>query len=314
MTPYAMSLLSRLQRYPALTADRSTSVNIEELMQMYCYSLDLSPFEEGRQVVLYLLQKHKAALVPHMERLPEMLGRHSAKLMELMRVLIAAENQPNPPISHMVATKGNFLSVKDALHKLYDGRQRGDFELAIKGTNKKLRAHSYVLYASWPYFRHMFDANPKEKEQMRLELPGAGQDGGISWELLELIVELCYRPEVLQKQRERVHAALALDVLAIANLYLLDHDGDEQKKSTGALDGLVELAQCQVVSGLTVDVCVEVFTKATEYGLEETAEAARNMIVNNIKILMADPNRRKEIRSLPTDVQLDLLWSCVTKF
>lgn len=243
MKSVAMSLLSRLQSYPAVDNRSKSAVNVEELVQLYCYSLDLNPFDEGQHVALYLLQKHKAALASYTKRLPELLGKHANKLMGLMQVLQATGNaEPTAPITaQMLGAISDFMTVKDALRKLYEQHEKGDFEIAIKGTDQKLRAHSFVLYALWPYFRLLFDTNMKEKQQMRLELPAVGQDGGISLEMLELIVELCYNPDALSE--ERVNEALALDALAIANLYLLDFEGEGQ--SDGPLDHLAKFAESQ---------------------------------------------------------------------
>lgn len=61
MKPVAYKLLDQLQKFPATVAQDQT-LDIEELVRLYCYSLDLSPFEDGRKVAVYLLQKQSALL------------------------------------------------------------------------------------------------------------------------------------------------------------------------------------------------------------------------------------------------------------
>jgi hypothetical protein len=311
MKPHAMSLLSTLQQYPS-SSTLSKQVDAKELVNLYRYSLDLHPFDLGHKVATYLLQKHKEHLAPHTASLQQWLGAHEAKFLSLVQLLLLPNDKLSEPITAemLSSAKGNLLSVEETLIKLYECRGQGDFEIKIKGSKTAERVHSYVLYANWPYFRAMYDTGLKEKREGCLELPGVGEDGGMALEVLQLLIELCYKPDMPpQDLKKRLNAAVAMHVLSAADLYSRNHEDG----SDGVLDKLVELADTQVANGLTLDVCINVFKQATSYGLDEIAERAREMISQNIKALLADPKHRKEIRSLPSDMQWDLVWTCLAK-
>lgn len=54
---------------------------------------------------------------------------------------------------------------------------------AVVGTDKHAqKAHSYVLYAQWPFFHQIHDAGNKEKRKRRLELAAGERNGGFSLE------------------------------------------------------------------------------------------------------------------------------------
>ena len=134
----------------------------------------------------------------------------------------------------------------------------------------------------------------REKQQKLLKLPGVGSDGAMHPKVLELIIELTYK-RVLENAPNRLDAALALHLLATADLYLLPH-GDEQMKggdaSVGLLSQLVDVANAQVQFGLTVDCCVEVFKVATEMKRTDVAARAKAMIVANKSKILADPAKK----------------------
>jgi hypothetical protein len=250
MKSYAFLLLVRLQKFSIAAIQAQQTVSIQDLVQLYCYSLDLSPFDAGQKVAVYLLQKHIALLRPHMKSLPQWLGKHSDKLMDLVQAFAVPVDSVAAPItSQMIATKGNFLPLADTLVKLYSERHKADFEITIKKTGICEKVHSYVMYSMWPYFRHMYDANTKEKQQRRLELPAVGEDGGMSPQILQLIIEMCYKPGMKDLRQRLSDAATAMQILSISNLYLVNHDDD----AVGTFDGLLALAQRQTTSGINAD-------------------------------------------------------------
>jgi hypothetical protein len=247
MKPHAFSLLARLQCYPTTPAQKQ-KVNVQELVQLYCYCLDLKPFEEGRQVALFLLQKHSTELKPHMASVPQWLGKHADAFINLIQDLIGAFDPTKVPITpSMLAEKGNFASVAAVLEALYAERASGDFDIIIKGA-KPEKVHSYVMYARWPYFRQMYDANMKEKRQGKLALPASNEDGGMAPELLQLIIALCYKPNMLRDNSGQiVTLPVAIQLLSISDLYFLDL-GDES--IAGAWKSALEVARVVVVKNM----------------------------------------------------------------
>jgi hypothetical protein len=81
MQSQALTRLSRLQMTEPLDP--------QDLIKLYCYSLDLNPFDLGRQVVVYLLKQHKQYLAPRTPSLPQWLG--SWKIVGVGAVFIATE-------------------------------------------------------------------------------------------------------------------------------------------------------------------------------------------------------------------------------
>jgi hypothetical protein len=56
MKAHAFSLLGRLQKFSIDAIQAQQTVSIQDLVQLYCYSLDLSSFDAGQKVAVYLLQ------------------------------------------------------------------------------------------------------------------------------------------------------------------------------------------------------------------------------------------------------------------
>jgi transposase len=78
-----------------------------------------------------------------------------------------------------------------------------------------------------------------------------------------------------------------MHTLLVAKLYLVSHEDD----SKGVLDDLAALAKSRVTERLTLETCIDVFEHATNYGMEDIAERAGEVISQNIKL--ADPKRRR---------------------
>jgi hypothetical protein len=303
MKSHAFLLLVRLQKFSIDAIQPQQTVSIQDLVQLYCYSLDLSPFDAGQKVAVYLLQKHIALLRPHMESLPQWLGKHSDKLMELVQAFVAPVDSVAAPItSQMIATKGNFLPLADTLVKLYSERHKANFEITIKKTDICEKVHSYVMYSMWPYFRHMYDANTKEKQQHRLELPAVGDDGGMSPQVLQLIIEMCYKPSMKDLTQRVSDVATAMQILLIANLYLINHDDGAE----GTFDRLIASAQHKIDTGLNADVCIDVFKQATALGLVDVANSARKVIFTNIGTLLSTPIHHDALRKLSQEMLFEL--------
>jgi hypothetical protein len=309
MKPFAFSLLDRLQRHPA-TDTQKKGLNTQDLVETYAYCLDLNPFDEGHMAMLYLLQKNAMQLRPHMKSVPQWLGKHADTFIDLVQDLMVPFDTLELPITaEMLAAKGNFLGLAETFEALYRIRHDGDFEISIKGDEAEM-VHSFVLYAMWPYFRQMYDAGMKEKREGRLELPAFGEDGGMSPEVLQLIIELCYNPDKLQTNAdEGISAVIAMQILPIAQMYLAGDAGPEESKH-GIFTQLVDLAQAQVTGGLTLDSCIQVYQQGLYYGLDRVSESAGNMIVSNIKSLMATPERMAEFKALPAAILLQLFQTC----
>jgi hypothetical protein len=276
----AWGALSSLQNFD------QRSLRIDQIVELYCYSLELQPFQHGLDVAIYLLKKRRTEI--EVKKLPELLGPHAGKLMDLMQILITTTSDIPAPLVPPHLDGRKYLSLSETVQVLYDERnETGDFVIAIFGSSTSFRVHSFAMYSSWPYFKMMYDSGFKEKQEHRLVLP-------LSSSMLELIIELCYRPEALGSVKQHLDAQSAIEIVAHADLYF---------------DRLVTVAEQIAISGLNVHVCIQVFQKATAYGLADTAAAARQMIVTNIRALIRNPQRKKEIKSLPANLQLELLWS-----
>ena len=154
MTQQALSCLLRLQH---AQIDQGAA-GLETLAKLYCYNLDLHPFETGARVVKHLLQKNKALVGPRIQELPALLGilgKHEDKVLELAGIAMQADALEAPSTTESVhrTPAGSWLSVKDTLLKLYEAREKqGDFGIAIEGHKKSFKVHSYVMCAAWPYF------------------------------------------------------------------------------------------------------------------------------------------------------------------
>jgi hypothetical protein len=167
-------------------------------------------------------------------------------LMDLVGCLLLPNDKVLESItSQMLSSSGSFLSLEETLMKLYESRGDADFEIKIKGSETREKVHSFVMYSNWPYFRTMYDAGLKEKSEHRLELPSVGDDGGMVPDVLQLIIELCYKPKMSkQDMMQLLDTDLASFILPVAGLYLENHEND----SKGVLDYLVEAASSQIAA------------------------------------------------------------------
>eukprot|EP01122_Echinamoeba_exundans_P011079 TRINITY_DN4288_c0_g1_i1.p1 TRINITY_DN4288_c0_g1~~TRINITY_DN4288_c0_g1_i1.p1 ORF type:complete len:239 (-),score=26.39 TRINITY_DN4288_c0_g1_i1:31-747(-) len=164
---------------------------VTELMELYCYAQDLQPFKRGEKVAVRLMRENRDVLVPHTHDFPKLLGKHSHKVMDLVASLIASADGPLEEATQDRAGKGA-LPLDETLCRMHESRNKdGDFEIVLSGCEPR-KVHSIVLYSVWPYFRRMIDSGMKEKKARRLALPCAGEDGGMSEEVLDLTIELAY--------------------------------------------------------------------------------------------------------------------------
>eukprot|EP01122_Echinamoeba_exundans_P001031 TRINITY_DN1097_c0_g1_i13.p1 TRINITY_DN1097_c0_g1~~TRINITY_DN1097_c0_g1_i13.p1 ORF type:complete len:643 (-),score=86.15 TRINITY_DN1097_c0_g1_i13:79-2007(-) len=229
-----------LQDVP-LNADSADATS--QLIGLYCHSLDLGPFVEGEQVALYLLRKYRLVIAPSTRLIPSLLGQHQSKLIELMAMFVGSieATEPDSAPHQSVGCASTSRPVMEALALMFGDRQKnGDFEIVIKGRAAR-KVHGFVMYAAWPYFRHMCDAGMKEKEARRLELPGATDDddaaairmdGGpvMDEAVLDLIIEVAYTQSLVmtpRKLRGRLSVELALSVLSVSELYLRSDEKEQ---------------------------------------------------------------------------------------
>jgi hypothetical protein len=140
--------------------------------------------------------------------------------------------------------------------------------------------------------------------------------------VMQAILDVIYLGAVQPNTIKLFNPAVALQLLSVQGLYLSSFDAKEQKQENGggggggdamasAFSSLIEWATQLVDRDLNVDNCVEVYKTALEMQVEEVAERSKELIVANIKRLMANPNHSAAILSLPHDVQLPLLWKCI---
>lgn len=307
MAPEAREALLGLQ---AATPETHFSENlVENLIALYCYCLELEAPEECQRIVLYLLTKYQALIAPDAEKLPHLLSKHPERVLPLIKMMWSAAGKslslPLDPYEPVPTVASQCMSVKHSIEVLFDAREEGDFDLVITATKHEYKAHSYVLYAGWPYFRLMYDTGMRERHAHRLELGTA--TGGILPEVLELIIELCYHPDALETMDKRVDAILALHILHSA-MYLRTSD-----TPTTAVEGLLQVAQHQAIHDVKLDNCIAVFKQATDFLAAEVALAAEKIIVEELATVLASDDYRKQLAALPQEMQLHLLWKSAHK-
>eukprot|EP01122_Echinamoeba_exundans_P010659 TRINITY_DN4039_c0_g1_i1.p1 TRINITY_DN4039_c0_g1~~TRINITY_DN4039_c0_g1_i1.p1 ORF type:complete len:727 (-),score=127.65 TRINITY_DN4039_c0_g1_i1:201-2381(-) len=278
---------------------------VDDLVSLYCYCLELSPFEEGQKVVRKLLQRNRSALSPLMKQMPQLLGKFEDYLLDLMALVV----MDDPPVSlvHQEASSNSFFSLETALQRLHETRNKdGDFDIVVSG-HEPQRVHAFVLYSTWPYFAHMMDAGMRETSQRRLTLPPPDEDGGMHPDALSLILEIAYTKKF---EVGKLSNELALSLLSVAGLYLQGH---ETNSADNIFRKLIHSAEKKVLLGIDQKTCIDIFKAATDLQIYNAAQKAKEVIVANFKSIIADPANEKKLKALPSELQCQILWKVVGK-
>jgi hypothetical protein len=285
------------------------AATIEQLIGLYCYIIDLGPFNNGEMVALSMMQKHRKLIAPATSQIPALLGRHSDRCMGLIAHLI--ENTDSVSFKSSNHSPGPSSpvpgSLADALAQMHVAREtEGDFEIAINGCATR-KVHSFVMYSVWPYFRLMCEAGMAEKQTRRLVLPGANEDGCMDEAVLDLIIEVGYKPDfILKVLRERLNVELAIAVLSVSELYLRSSDKETRYKQLYNL--LVD--ECARFALKHEENYVLVFQIAKEHGMADVALKAKSLIISKLKQLMEKGSQtRAQIEALPKATLIELFSS-----
>jgi hypothetical protein len=297
-----------LKKLEAVQPDQDPHKATAELIGLYCYSLDLANFDDGEKIAMYLLQKHRQLIAPQAAQIQTMLGRHGHRFFDLVTMFIA-QVEASSPLPTLQAesseTNSTSFSVGEALIKLYSARQKtGDFTIQIKGRRAR-KVHAFVMHSAWPYFRHMFDAGLKEKQERRLSLPYIDEDGGVDEKALDLIIEVAYNRDLIWQRKQlrpKLSVELALQLLSVSELYLRAHDGE-----TNIFGKLVD--ECAKFALEDDDHCIKVFNIASEFGMTDIAARAKARIISKLPALTSEESAKQEIEQLPKEHVLDLYFS-----
>jgi hypothetical protein len=280
--------------------------SVNDLVSLYCYSLELSSFEEGQQIVRYLLQRNRSALSPLMKNLPQLLGKFEDHLFDFM-ALVVMDDPPATLTRNQSLVPVCSPSLEIVLQRLFDTREKdGTFEIVINGCPPQ-RVHSFVLYSRWSYFRHMIDAGMREASQRSLKLPSVDADGGMHPEVLTLILEVAY---TMKFDADKLSEDLSLSLLSIAGLYL---QGYENHSSDNVFQKVIHAAKKKILNGINPASCVRIFKAASDLQLDTAAQRAADVIVANFQSLIADSGHESTLKALPTALQCQILWRVVGK-
>jgi hypothetical protein len=196
------------------------------------------------------------------------------------------------------ANRPPVMTLEACLETLLATRADADFEIAIDGENEPIPVHFFVLYARWPYFRHMFDSALRNREERRLVLPASNTDNGIQKHILDVIIKFLYSNT--DPSDSDLDGSGALQLLEVSGLYLSRDEEPELFKS------LISWASERVNEVMTLYDAVEVFSIAAPLRLDQVASCAKDLIVENIERLMNNEQRSRELKSLPSDLLFDL--------
>jgi hypothetical protein len=198
-------------------------------------------------------------------------------------------------------------SLVAALEALYTTQEGADFEIYIDGQLFR-RCHSWVAQTRWPYFKAMLASGMRESHDGKLNLVGIQHEGGIHPQALEAILEYVYTghaPNKFEMSLER-----AIGIIAASSLYLFD-----TSERTSDVDGtsklfapLLNVAHQVCQQPLNLNNCISTMKIALEFDDEELQQRARNTFIMHIKHIGRDKQLRAQLRTLPIDVQMDLLW------
>jgi hypothetical protein len=278
-----------------------------ELIGLYCYSLDLPNFVDGEKIAMYLLQKHRKLIAPQTAQIQTLLGRHSNRFLDLVTMFIdnAEAISPLQTLQCASSDRSPSNSIGESLAKLHASRQKtGDFTIVIKGQRAR-KVHAFVMHSAWPYFRRMFDAGLKEKQERRLSLPQIGEDGGVDEEVLDLIIELGYYRDLVQRTeqlRGKLSVGLALQILSISELYLQSDAGETNIYTT-----LVE--ECTQFAFEDDDHCLKAYRLAIELKMDNFASQAKQSVLRKFPKLAKEPATKQQTEALPKKQLHDLLFS-----
>eukprot|EP01122_Echinamoeba_exundans_P008459 TRINITY_DN2809_c0_g1_i2.p1 TRINITY_DN2809_c0_g1~~TRINITY_DN2809_c0_g1_i2.p1 ORF type:complete len:647 (+),score=123.06 TRINITY_DN2809_c0_g1_i2:57-1943(+) len=273
-------------------------VTLEELLEIYCYCLDLNPFDEGMDVVINLLRKRRSEIGTQATRIPLLLGKHSDKALEFMGLVMSRQEEKPNAQTQTGADRPPSGDLEQCLDSMFTTKVDADFEIAINGEQESIIAHSFVLYARWPYFRHMFDSDLRHQEQRRLVIAGPNTEGGIPKHVLGAIIKFLYMGK--EPAESDLDANGALQLLAVSGLYLSRDDEPQLFKS------LVSWSSDRVNESLTLYNAVEVFRMAADLKLDQVAACAKGLIVENIQRFMKNDKRSNELKSLPSELLFQL--------
>lgn len=289
----AIECLAQLQAFAG-----SDKLSIEQILELYCYALDLH-FADGQKVLIFLLRSCKKPPIKAALLRKALQGRPLDVFDALLDDLLSA-TPIEEPFELLPTELNGIVSLEQALQHLLFTKNGADFTITIEG-EMPVKCHKFVLAARWPYFSKMANSGMRESAEMLLQLPATGSDCGMHPVVLQAILEVCYTGHITYETSMSFDPILALHLLATSALYLHADDGTEN-----TFEPLLELAELRISSGLNVDNCIEVFRIAFEIGRTEAASKAKALIIANRMACLA-PVRVSEVLALPAAALSSLL-------
>lgn len=220
-------------------------------------------------------------------------------------------------------------TLGEDMERLFDSAQDSDFTIMIESgeSSVSINCHASILYASWVYFRHMWAAGMREKNERVLKLPGPNHPDGISSAALKQILRYAYTGRI---PRHNIDPYDALFLLGRAELYGLTSDNRGRRFSfstdpNGIIvadlshplprdDGvdlgepeepdlsfrpLLDFCLAMIEKSLNAGNCVQIYKAAIDIGAQEAANKARHYVVQNLKQILKTPNGKFQLLQLP---------------
>lgn len=228
------------------------------------------------------------------------------------------------------------LTLGEDMERLFDSGKESDFSIGLDDgdTSVSFPCHAAILYASWVYFRHMWEAGMREKNERTLRLPGPSHPDGITVGALKQVLRYAYTGRT---PRQNVDPYDALYLLGRAELYGLA-SGDKRRRSHSlepigiptqpdsallalptptttdhlqdepdlSYKPLLDFCLAMIEKSLTTGNCVQLYKHAVDLGAYDAAGKARQFVVQNLKHILKTPNGKYQLLQLP-QAELNLL-------
>eukprot|EP01122_Echinamoeba_exundans_P009904 TRINITY_DN3565_c0_g1_i1.p2 TRINITY_DN3565_c0_g1~~TRINITY_DN3565_c0_g1_i1.p2 ORF type:complete len:362 (+),score=45.04 TRINITY_DN3565_c0_g1_i1:1292-2377(+) len=282
------------------------------IMLSQAYLCSVAGFEDESLMCLKYLYRRARKLKYDAETLLEQgsaacPGFHKGE--EVCKALIHKKKIPSPDMepadSSLIPSSFSFV---DSLEKQWLSREEtGDFVISLGNSANAhlIRCHSFILHSRWSYFAMVIDSRMAEAQKRVLTLPEPGDPDSLPADVLLVILSICYTGTPDPSSMVKLDNNSLWSLLECHELYL-------SPVGPGSLfSPLVSYASALLHRSVTVDNCVEIFQHATKHSLGDLAEHAASLIVVSLPTLKKDPQFRARFDSLPSDLQIQLLWAFV---
>ena len=169
-----------------------------------------------------------------------------------------------------------------------------------------IKAHSWLLYARWPYFRRMVAAGLCEVESRIMQIPDD------TWSLATVrgFLRYVYSNNVGLFEGSNIGMVMRSEILTHAELFnLMDHENTP----TPSFAHLIELARAPLSHGITVKNAVLSYKRLLHYGSPDQRIEVIKFMAKNIAAIMSDSALCAEFAGLGTETCTAVLFAMHNK-